>query len=81
MAAAAQEAARIQETIASMAQAAGRIETIVGMVSAIADQTKLFAALNATIEAARAGDAGRGFSVVASEVKTLAGASASAFRR
>ena len=77
MAAAAQEAARIQETIASMAQAAGRIETIVGMVSAIADQTKLLA-LNATIEAARAGDAGRGFSVVASEVKTLAGASASA---
>jgi cell division protein FtsB len=77
MASAAQEAARVQETIASMAQAAGRIETIVGMVSAIADQTKLLA-LNATIEAARAGEAGRGFSVVASEVKTLAGASASA---
>lgn len=77
MAAAAEEAVRVQETIASMAQAAGRIETIVGMVSAIADQTKLLA-LNATIEAARAGDAGRGFSVVASEVKTLAGASASA---
>lgn len=77
MGAAARDAARVQETIASMAQSAARIEAIVALVSSIADQTKLLA-LNATIEAARAGEAGRGFSVVAAEVKTLAGASASA---
>ncbi len=54
-----------------LSEAAGRINTIVDMISGIASQTNLLA-LNATIESARAGEAGKGFAVVASEVKALA---------
>jgi methyl-accepting chemotaxis protein len=62
---------RTQQSIRSLNEAAERIGSVVGAISAIASQTNLLA-LNATIEAARAGEAGKGFAVVAAEVKTLA---------
>jgi len=65
------DAERTQDVIRSLDNAAERIGSVVGAISAIAAQTNLLA-LNATIEAARAGEAGKGFAVVAAEVKTLA---------
>ena len=66
-----EEAARTDGTVQGLAAAADRIGDIVRMIQDIAGQTNLLA-LNATIEAARAGDAGKGFAIVASEVKNLA---------
>jgi len=68
---AADEAERTDRTVEGLAQTAGRIGEVVGLIQSIAGQTNLLA-LNATIEAARAGEAGKGFAVVASEVKGLA---------
>ncbi|SEH24636.1 methyl-accepting chemotaxis protein [Magnetospirillum fulvum] len=71
------EAQRTDQLVKGLAEAAGKIGDVVGLINDIAAQTNLLA-LNATIEAARAGEAGKGFAVVANEVKHLANQTARA---
>ena len=70
---------RAVQAMDAINHSSGKIVEIIGVIDEIAFQTNLLA-LNASVEAARAGEQGRGFAVVATEVRNLAGRSATAAR-
>ncbi len=69
--AAAEQSGQARDELEAMVEAVDGMHAMLDSISGVAEQTNLLA-LNATIEAARAGEAGKGFAVVADEVKALA---------